>query len=213
MFESYGTTETAGFLTSTAIWDRQGGHVGGILGCCKMQLRDVPSLKCSSDSNLPQGEIYVKGNCVMLGYFKNPKLTKETIDEEGWLKIGDIGIFHKNGAIEIVERTNEVKALQNGQLIAPNMLESVYQNAPLVHQIIIDVNPNYNFLIAIVTLKEDKLKQYADVNGIYEEPESLYKSRDIEFAILKQLERIAEKNKMEEYEKIIRVLVVKDHFS
>jgi long-subunit acyl-CoA synthetase (AMP-forming) len=36
MFESYGSTETAGFLTSTAIWDRQGGYVGGILGCCKL---------------------------------------------------------------------------------------------------------------------------------------------------------------------------------
>ena len=36
MFESYGSTETAGFLTSTAIWDRQGGYVGGVLGCSKL---------------------------------------------------------------------------------------------------------------------------------------------------------------------------------
>jgi long-subunit acyl-CoA synthetase (AMP-forming) len=47
----------------------------------------------------------------MLGYYKNPELTRETIDDEGWLRIGDIGILHKNGAIEIVERTDEVKKL------------------------------------------------------------------------------------------------------
>ena len=47
----------------------------------------------------------------MLGYFKNPELTNQMIDDEGWLKIGDIGILHKNGAIEIVERPDEVKKL------------------------------------------------------------------------------------------------------
>jgi long-chain acyl-CoA synthetase len=62
----------------------------------------------------------------MLGYFKNPELTKEVIDEEGWFKIGDIGILHKNGAIEIIERTDEVRKLNNGQLIAPSRLESLY---------------------------------------------------------------------------------------
>jgi long-chain acyl-CoA synthetase len=47
----------------------------------------------------------------MLGYFKNPELTKQVIDSEGWYKVGDIGIMLKSGAIEIVERMNEVKKL------------------------------------------------------------------------------------------------------
>jgi long-subunit acyl-CoA synthetase (AMP-forming) len=42
IFEAYGMTEAAGCLTCTAYWDRQGGHVGGILPCNRMQLRDVP---------------------------------------------------------------------------------------------------------------------------------------------------------------------------
>jgi long-chain acyl-CoA synthetase len=76
-----------------------------------MQLRDVPELNCLTDSDKPSGEIFVKGKAVMLGYFKNPELTKQAIDAEGWYKVGDIGIMHKSGAIEIVERMNEVKKL------------------------------------------------------------------------------------------------------
>jgi long-chain acyl-CoA synthetase len=122
-----------------------------------MQLRDVQELNCLTDSDRPSGEIYVKGNAVMLGYFKNPELTKQVIDEEGWFKVGDIGIMHKSGAIEIVERMNEVKKLQNGIFITPQRLESVYASAPLVEQIMVDVNSNFNFLVAVVTLNDEKL--------------------------------------------------------
>lgn len=120
-------------------------------------MRDVPELNCVSDSDKPSGEIYVKGNAVMLGYFKNPELTKQAIDEEGWFRVGDIGIMHKSGAIEIVERMNEVKKLQNGVFITPQRLESIYGYVPLIDQIMVDVNSNYNFLVAVVTLNEEKL--------------------------------------------------------
>jgi long-subunit acyl-CoA synthetase (AMP-forming) len=50
----------------------------------------------------------------MLGYFKDPKMTKEKVDEEGWLHLEDIGILQKNGTIKIVERVNELTKLQNG---------------------------------------------------------------------------------------------------
>lgn len=76
IFECYGATETAGNLSCSANWDKTSGHVGGTLGCNRMQLRDVPELNCLTDSEKPAGEIYVKGKAVMLGYFKNPQLTK-----------------------------------------------------------------------------------------------------------------------------------------
>ena len=64
-----------------------------------------------------------------------------------------------------------------------------------------------------MTLNDDKLQQYAEVNGIVGDNESLLNSRDIEFGIIKQLERIATNNKLEETEKIQKVFVVKDAFS
>lgn len=119
IFEAYGLTECAGCLTCTAYWDRQGGHVGGVLPCCRMQLRDVPALNCYTDSSAPCGEIFIKGNSVFKGYFKNPGETAKVLEDDGWLKVGDIGILNKNGSIQIVDRVTEMKKLQNGQFISP----------------------------------------------------------------------------------------------
>jgi long-chain acyl-CoA synthetase len=119
IFECYGCTETAGNLTSTALWERKGGHVGGVLGCMRMQLRDVPELDCFTSASTPSGQICVKGNAVMVGYFKNPEETKKSIDENGWLLIGDIGRLHKSGAIEVIDRVTALCKLQNGQFVAP----------------------------------------------------------------------------------------------
>lgn len=72
IIEAYGMTETAGLLTSTCYWDRKGGHVGGTLPCNRMHLRDVPELGLYTDDDFPTGEIYVKGNAVFKGYYKDP---------------------------------------------------------------------------------------------------------------------------------------------
>lgn len=96
-------------------------------------------------------------------------MTREKIDEEGWLHLEDVGVLLKNGAIILVERLIEVIKLQNGQLIAPLRLEDAYKSAPLVNQIIVNVNPSYNFFIAIITAEKDKLKLFANENGLDED--------------------------------------------
>lgn len=158
IFEAFGMTELAGCLTCTARWDREGGHVGGVLPCNRMQLRDAPELGVSTESNPPVGVVYIKGNSVFKGYYKNPKLTAETIDENGWLRVGDVAILKRNGAIKLIDRLQEMVKLQNGQFISPQKLENVYINAPMINQICIVLNSNYAFVIAVVHLKEDKLQ-------------------------------------------------------
>ena len=59
-------------------------------------------------------------------------MTAEAIDEDGWLRVGDLAILHNNGAIEIIERVDELKKLQNGQYIAPQKIEAIYINVPLI---------------------------------------------------------------------------------
>ena len=213
IFEAYGLTECAGCLTCTAYWDRQGGHVGGVLPCCRMQLRDVPGLGCYTDSSTPTGEIFIKGNSVFKGYFKNPRETTKVLDDEGWLKVGDVGILNKNGSIKIVDRVTEMKKLQNGQFISPQKLENIYANAPLVNQICIDINSNYNFLVAVISVVEEKMLQFADVNGLECTLQELVKLQDVEYGVLKQLERAANMNKLDNIEKIMRVYLTSEPFT
>ena len=109
--ECYGVTETGGICTSTAIWDRKGNSVGGILPCCRMQLRDVPDLNISTDNNPPTGMVYIKGNSVMKGYFKEPTLTRKVLSEDGWLKLGDVAVLNENGSLRILERLSELQKI------------------------------------------------------------------------------------------------------
>lgn len=213
IFECYGMTEAAGSVSSTAIWDRLGDHVGGTLPCNRMQLRDVPELGIFTDSTPPTGCIHIKGNSVMKGYFKDPEQTKLVLDDNGWLKVGDIGILNKNGSIKVLDRLTEMKKLQSGQFIAPSKLENIYMHVPMVNQIYVDVNSQYNFLVAIVTLAEDKLIEYGEVNGLEGNIKDLMCNRAVEDGLLKQFDKLAVAQKLDSTERIHRVHIAGEPFS
>ena len=176
-------------------------------------MRDEPSLKISTDSELPKGKIYIKGNSVFKGYFKNPKLTNQKLDSEGWLSVGDIGVLNKNGSISVIDRTDDITKLQNGQFITPLKLENIYITCPLIKQIYVDINPNSDFLLAIVYLDDEKLRQYADVNGLSMSIKELLKDAELKQLVLKQLERAASLNKLDEIEEVKDILILQEPFS
>lgn len=99
IFEAYGQTESSGNCACTAYWERSAGHVGGILPCIRMQIREVPELNTDTRAALPRGELYIKGNSVMKGYFKDPDLTAKVLDKDGWFRVGDLVVMLPNGAI------------------------------------------------------------------------------------------------------------------
>ena len=99
IFECYGQTESSGNCASTAYWERKAGHVGGILPCIRMQLREVPDLNTDTRADIPRGELHIKGNSIMKGYFKDPELTAKVIDKDGWFRVGDLVKVFPNGAI------------------------------------------------------------------------------------------------------------------
>ncbi len=82
----------------------------------------------SPDPEKTVGEIVLKGENVMLGYYKNPEATKEMIDPEGWLHTGDLGVIDKDGFIYIKGRSKCLILGPSGQNIYPEELESAIDN-------------------------------------------------------------------------------------
>ena len=117
----YGMTE-CGPLISYASWDTTKLGASG---------RPVDTLEVTIDSPDPQkqvGEIILRGENVMLGYYKNEKATKEIIDEKGWMHTGDLGIMDKEGNIFIKGRSKDMILGPSGKNIYPEEIESIINN-------------------------------------------------------------------------------------
>ncbi|MFN3586986.1 MAG: AMP-binding protein [Moraxellaceae bacterium] len=124
--EGFGMTETSPVVSMNPV-----GHVQ--LGTIGMPVPNTLVKIVGEDgSTLPigeAGEICVKGPQVMKGYWQRPEATAETIDADGWLKTGDIGIIQPDGYIRIVDRKKDM-ILVSGFNVYPNEIEDVAASHP-----------------------------------------------------------------------------------
>merc|ERR1712196_109951 len=105
---------------------------GPPIPCCEIKLDDVPDMKYFSEED--KGEICFRGPHVFKGYLKMPKKTAETVDADGWLHSGDIGRWNPDGTLSIIDRKKHIFKLSQGEYVAPEKLENIFIQAPLVQQ-------------------------------------------------------------------------------
>ena len=137
----FGMTE-CGPLISYAAWaDNPQGACGKIL----------PTLSVKIDSNNQQaevGEIMVRGENVMMGYYKNPEATKASLDADGWLRTGDLGVVDNDGYIFIRGRCKSMILGPSGQNIYPEEIEAKLNNMPYIQESL--VVEKKNKLVALI---------------------------------------------------------------
>ena len=121
-------------------------------GTCGIPVDRIQVKIDSTDPASIAGEILVKGDNVMMGYYKNPKSTAEAIDKEGWLHTGDLGTMDADGNITIRGRSKNMILGPSGQNIYPEEIEEKLNNLPYVEEsivvqkegkIIALIHPNY----------------------------------------------------------------------
>ncbi|XP_014500363.1 long chain acyl-CoA synthetase 9, chloroplastic [Vigna radiata var. radiata] len=169
--QGYGLTETCAGGTFSDFDDTSVGRVGPPIPCSYIKLIDWPEGGYSTnDSPMPRGEIVIGGPNVSLGYFKNEEKTIESykVDERGvrWFYTGDIGRFHKDGCIEIIDRKKDIVKLQHGEYVSLGKVEAALSTSPYVDNIMLHADPFHSYCVALVVASHPALEQWASQQGI-----------------------------------------------
>lgn len=118
--EGYGITECSPLVAANPYFAAKPGSVGPAVNCCTARID--PNGYINDDGHL-EGEIQVKGDNVMLGYYKNPEETAAAFTEDGYFRTGDIGYIDADGYIFITGRSKFVIVLENGKNVFPEEIE------------------------------------------------------------------------------------------
>lgn len=167
VLEGYGLTETSPVIAVS----------NAVTGEIKIGTNG-PVIKGVMVKIAEDGEILAKGPNLMMGYYKEPGLTNEVIDADGWFHTGDVGILDEGKYLKITDRKKEIFKLSGGKYIAPQMIENKLKESVLIEQAIVIgnhekfasalISPNFVYLHECCHENKILFKDNAELIGIPE---------------------------------------------
>ena len=134
VLQGYGLTETSPVVAAELTHQRKTGSIGKKMPSVEVKLENI-------DEETGVGELLVKGNSVMLGYYENVEANKESFTKDGWFCTGDYARIDKDGYIYISGRKKFVIVLQNGKNVYPEEIETLIDNLPMVKESLVYATP------------------------------------------------------------------------
>jgi long-chain acyl-CoA synthetase len=188
--EGYGQTESSPVI-SVNPFDRDHilfGTVGPVIAGVEVKLDHREGM------GEGEGEILCKGPNVMMGYYKRPDITAQTI-KDGWLYTGDVAKFvtyKGNKYIQVTDRVKEIFKTSGGKYVAPLSLESKMKEIPFIEQMLV-IGENRNYVTALIVPNFPSLKEWAKTHNVKASTnEEIVKSAEVKKMIQSEID---EKNK------------------
>jgi long-chain acyl-CoA synthetase len=155
ILEGYGLTETSPVIAVNRFQEerRMFGTVGPAIDNVKVKIAD-------------DGEILCKGPNIMMGYYKQPDLTREVISD-GWFHTGDIGTMVNNEYLKITDRKKEMFKTSGGKYVAPLPIENKLKESLYIEQVMV-VGADKKYVGALIVPSFPNLRQWAKHEGIDE---------------------------------------------
>jgi len=139
ILEGYGLTESSSGCSVNREDDFRFGTVGRLLPGVEVRIAD-------------DGEILMRGDNVFAGYYKDEEATRAAIDEEGWLRTGDVGALDDEGFLRITDRKKDIIVTAGGKNVAPQNLENELKRLPGISQAVV-VGDRRPYLVALITVE------------------------------------------------------------
>ena len=150
----YGLTETSPIITINRKTrpDLRLGSVGSLITGVEMKIAN-------------DGEILCKGHNVMMGYYKDPELTKKSFTDDGWFCTGDIGRIEDDKFLYVTDRKKEIFKLSNGKFIVPQVIENKFKESLFIEQIMV-IGGHEKFASALIAPDYLFVKDWCEANNI-----------------------------------------------
>ena len=160
MMQGYGLSEASPVISSNALHKHKLGSSGSLVSPMEIKILD------SEAHELPigeKGEIVVKGENVMIGYWRNETATAETITN-GWLHTGDMGYLDKDGYLNVVGRFKSLLIGNDGEKYSPEGIEEqITEHLPFIDQIMLYNNQNA-YTIGLFVLNKEAVRHWVKHN-------------------------------------------------
>jgi len=152
LFEVWGMSELTGPATVVPLNDHRAPSIGVAMPGVEARLGE-------------DGELLIRGGNVMVGYYRDPAKTADTIDKDGWVHSGDIGELGADGQFRIVDRKKELIITSSGKNISPANLEAVAKSSPIIGQAVA-VGDGRSYISVLLVLDPQVAPLWAKRQGI-----------------------------------------------
>ncbi|MBR3710855.1 MAG: long-chain fatty acid--CoA ligase [Bacteroidales bacterium] len=200
VYEGYGMTETSPVIavSNNSPHGREVGSVGQALPGVEIKIA-------------PNGELCCRGHNVMMGYYKNPELTKEIIDTEGWLHTGDLGHINEYGQVFITGRLKSLFKTSMGKYVNPQIIEDKFTESDFFENVVV-FGEGQKYAAAIIVPSFAYLKEWCQSQHLnYTTPEEVINMKEVKDRIAQEVQKY---NKLfGETEQIKRYTLIADEWS
>jgi long-chain acyl-CoA synthetase len=141
ILEGYGLTECTSAATVNRLDNYRFGTVGPALPGTELRLGE-------------DDELLIRSETVFQGYFKDPEATRAVLDDDGWLRSGDVAAIDADGFVTITDRKKDILITAGGKNVAPANLENLLKNSPYVSHVIV-IGDRRPYVSALITLEDD----------------------------------------------------------
>lgn len=219
ILEGFGLTETSPVMSVTE-YDRQVyGTVGRIIPGIEVAIQHIETKEMISiqthesfaaDFECAEGEIIVRGHCVMQGYFNKPAETAEAIDKNNWFHTGDIGRFYK-GNLQITDRLKNMIVNAYGKNVYPTPVENIYLKSLKIDSLFL-IGDKREYLTAIIIPNRESLQEKFNLPDAYFlQPDTFINEPEIIDWIGQDIRKLS--NELSKFERIKNFRIKRNPFS
>lgn len=219
ILEGFGLTETSPVMSVTEYHRQVYGTVGRIIPGIEVGIQNVDTKHIytvqthdtfKEDFQSDEGEIIVRGHCVMKGYLNKPQETAAAIDDHGWLHTGDIGRFFK-GNLQITDRLKNMLVNAYGKNIYPTPVENTYLKSPKIEGVFLIGDKREHITAIIIPARETLQETFNLTEAFFEQPEQFIEDKEIKDWIARDIKVFS--NELAKFERIKNFKVKRKPFS